>query len=452
MKINHNMAAVITNNQLLRTEDKLSQTMERLSSGLKINHAKDDAAGMAISSKMQSQIDGLDQASRNGSDGMSVIETADGALNEVVNIIQRMRELSVQAANGINSQDDKQAVQDEISSLKEEIDRISKDTEFNAKPLLDGNLAKRVYPSTSGVSRVEVSDEVPSGCYSLEMASAKQAEVDVTLPTGTLPSDTFFSINGVEVTFQTGETADDVKEKLRNTAEQAGVKLIEDNGQYKLQTDAYGSSAQIKINSDSDLFGIGTTVDVTGTDSKVTLTTTGDDAFSHTATAQADGNRITVTDRNGFELSFYAESGFTNETITFEVTDIGPMTLQIGAREHQIMNVVIPELSTESMYIDDVDVTKVGGPEKAMNSLDGALKKVSSVRSKLGAYENRLDSATASLDQAQENLTQALSRISDADMAEEMTEYTKLNVLSQAATSVLAQANDQPQQVLQLLK
>ena len=145
MKINHNISAVITNHRLLNTENSLAASMEKLSSGLRINHAKDDAAGMAISTKMKAQIKGLDQASRNASDGNSILQTADGALNEVTSMIQRMRELAVQAANGTNTDDDKEAIQQEIDSLKEEINRVSTDTEFNTKTLFDGSLDTRVY-------------------------------------------------------------------------------------------------------------------------------------------------------------------------------------------------------------------------------------------------------------------------------------------------------------------
>ena len=167
MRINNNMSAVITNKQLLRTENNLTKSMERLSSGLKINHAKDNPAGMAISNKMQAQIDALDRASSNASDGTSVLQIADGALNETSAILQRMRELSVQAANGTNSLEDKQAIQDEIEALKDEVNRISKDTEYNSKSLLDGSLDTRVYTDNANVSRVNVSDYVNPGKYEI---------------------------------------------------------------------------------------------------------------------------------------------------------------------------------------------------------------------------------------------------------------------------------------------
>ena len=156
MKINHNMSAVTANKRLLGSENSLASSIERLSTGLRINRASDDAAGMAIASKMTAQIKGLGQASRNASDGVSVLETADGALNEVHSMLQRMRELSVQAANGTNTPDDLEAIQLEITSLTAEVDRVSRDTEFNTKNLLDGTLDQRVYPNNRGITRISI--------------------------------------------------------------------------------------------------------------------------------------------------------------------------------------------------------------------------------------------------------------------------------------------------------
>lgn len=171
MKINYNVSASIANKHLLGIEENLSTSMERLSSGLKINHAKDNPAGMAISNKMRAQIKGLDQASSNASDGISVIQISDGALSEVTSILQRMRELSVQAASDATmSQQDKQAIQDEISSLTDEVDRISKDTEYNTKSLLDGSLDTRIY--TEHASRVQGSEQLEAGTYGITITQA----------------------------------------------------------------------------------------------------------------------------------------------------------------------------------------------------------------------------------------------------------------------------------------
>lgn len=495
MKINYNVSAGIANKHLLGIENNLSKSMERLSSGLKINRAKDNPAGMAISNKMQAQINGLNRASSNASDGISVIQIADGALTETTSILQRMRELSVQAASdGTMSPEDKKAIQDEIDSLKEEIDRISKDTEYNSKPLLDGTLDTRVY--TNNASRVQISDFVNPGTYSLKIEqAAKQAGpvitdgADYNSNTAVGQSGTM-TINGSKVEIDAADTYAEAYEKIRNAAEtgEAIAQRDETTGAVTFTSEAYGKESILKITFDNENLGrslgfvasgdfdlvedIENGVYVYGKkDGANILSPAGSDpvlsadrddweGFSSSATVSFNGNKITVSDVGGFSISFLAEEGYQSNTavpavdgkIEFEVTDIGTMTLHIGANKDQNMEVRIPEVSSKSLYVDDMDVTTVNGADRAIASFDKALAQVSSVRSKLGAYENRLEHSTSSLDTFEENMTGAVSRLTDVDMAEEMTNYTHMNVLNQAAISVLTQANDLPQQVLQILQ
>ena len=489
MRINNNMSAVITNKQLLRTENNLTKSMERLSSGLKINHAKDNPAGMAISNKMQAQIDALDRASSNASDGTSVLQIADGALNETSAILQRMRELSVQAANGTNSLEDKQAIQDEIEALKDEVNRISKDTEYNSKSLLDGSLDTRVYTDNANVSRVNVSDYVYEINIKTAATKATDTATDVGINstgTGAIGASGTISINGSSVDIDANDTMSEVYEKIRAAAEVGEAEMKTDDGTFTgLQASRYGSSAALVITF-SGKEGVSTTKDFatalgyttdlttdaktgtmtydaakagnSGTDAEVELSvgkviagTTDTSIFSNTATVATDGNRVTITDRDGFSMSFLAKEGTKGKTV-FDVTDIGNMTLHIGANEHQNMYVRIQEISCETLYIDDLDVTTVTGADRAISALDDAIAMVSDARSKIGAYENRLEYATSSLDTFEENMTDAMSRLTDVDMAEEMTNYTQYNVLQQAGVSVLSQANDLPQNVLSLLQ
>lgn len=485
MKINQNMMAVISNKQLLRTENNLAGSMERLASGLKINHAKDNPAGIAISNKMQAQIDALDRASRNASDGVSVLQIADGALNEVTSILQRMRELSVQAASDTNCQDDKEAIQKEIESLKEEVDRISTDTEYNQKSLLDGTLDTRVY--AKNVTRLSVSDTVKPGDYKAQVVAAatKTTTTSGEAPTPLGGTATNYrdetteigvsgsvSINGCEVSIDATDTYEQVYEKIRDAAElgEATVELTDNDNKMTFVSSRYGAGTPMEVliesKDDRAAFAkalgfditdtsIGTETDdgfllntTPGEDVKVTL----GDGFSSTATVATSGNRVTVTDYNGFSIGFLVDENYQAGDVTVEVSDIGTMTLQVGANERQHTDVRIQEVSTESLYIDEVNVTTVTGASRAIGSLDDAIAQVSSIRSKIGAYENRLDYSVSSLDETGENITAALSRIQDLDMADEMTNYTKYNVLDQAAISVLTQANDIPQQVLQLLQ
>ncbi len=483
MKINHNMSAVVANKKLLRTENGLTASLERLSSGLRINHASDDAAGMAIASKMKAQIKGLDQASRNASDGISVIETTDGVLNEVANMLQRMRELSVQAANEVNAPEDLQAIQAEIASLTEEIDRVSRDTEYNTMTLLDGTQDTRVYPSVRGIERIDISDNVEKGIYTVTVDAPAEHAVGEGIAAAstaavTAAQEGTVEINGVEVKIKEGDTFTEVYQKLRDGAEMGNVNLmVVDNiadrtgtaenegyiptddisagGTLVFVSNRYGSSEEINITCSNaelaDYLGIPTTGYTQHGEDAVVSLETDDSGFSPQATITTEGMHVKITDRSGFEMNFDVQPEVTGE-VSLEVTDIGTMTLQIGANENQTMEVRIPEVSAKSLYIDDIDVRTVGGGGRAITKFDYAIKKVSESRSRMGAYQNRLDSAVNSLEGTEQNMTAALSRIEDVDMAEEMSEYTKYNVLSQAATSVLAQANDIPQQVLQLLQ
>lgn len=477
MRINYNMSAAIANKHLLGIENNLSQTMERLSSGLKINHAKDNPAGMAISNKMQAQIDGLDRASQNSSDGISVIEIADGALSEVTDILQRMRELSVQAANsGTMSLGDKQAIQSEIEALKKEIDRISTDTEYNSKTLLDGSMDTRIYADSDKATRVQVSDYVVPGNYKLTIDTpATQAGpltttgVDFT-STNAIGVDGVLSVNGSSVEIQATDTYAEVFEKIRDAAEigETSVNFGADGQNIEFASEAYGREGALNVSVDDMALAAALGMDAglftynaekqvheykaNGTDAKVTLEKPGNGTgFGDTATVKHDGNRIIVTDAGGFSLSFLAEKGYAGD-IDFEVSELGTMTLHVGSNQDQNMDVRIPEVSTKSLFIDQVDVTTVTGADRALDSFGNAIAQVSEVRSSLGAYQNRLDYTVNSLDSFEENMTSAISRLTDADMAEEMTEYTHQNVLNQAAISVLTQANELPQMVLQILQ
>ncbi len=552
MRINNNMSAVITNNQLLGNEQSLSEVMEKLSSGFSINHASDNPSGIAIAGKMQAQIDGLDQASNNSNDGISVLQTAEGALKEVTDMIQRMRELSVQAANGTNSVSERETIQKEIDQLLGEIDRVSDTTQFNTINLLDGSLDNRTY--AEHCSRIQTSDTVAAGEYDLVVNTAatfanlkatfgavttcvdtrltyrsdvlnKKVETNCNIATDQsnfidlingssweevttkykadgVTVDTSFtsstgngfpltgsiSINGYSVALAQGMSGEEVYEKLRNAAEKGGCRISEKNEPLSFSSVKYGTDAECVLefentsiakalgftNVDTEGMHIedtesGMRLSAVGKNPDITLIVKGDvDAegnpvksqFGTTATvAYEDGNRVTISNTNGFEMSFLLDAGYQKDDaagvdgkISFNVTDIGSMTLHIGANEHQEMDVRIRSINCKYMYIDDLDVTLVDGPEDAIDALDDALSYVTSIRASLGAYENRLEHTSNSLNETSENMTSAISRIEDADMASTMVEYTKYTVLQQAGTSALAQANELPQQALQLLQ
>lgn len=382
MRINYNVSAMLSNNALANNDSLLAQSLERLSSGLKINHAKDNPAGLAMAKRMNAQIEGLSKANDNANDGISVIETADGAMTEISEMLQRMNELAIKAANGPMSESDRETVQDEVSQLKEEVTRISETLEFNGQKLLNGEFELKGY--VYGDLDVKVSE------YSKEVPAKK------------------YTINEISI------------EKEMINGEETGNYIV-------------------------------TKLDI-------------GNEFPAGATAQVSkDNLLTIKGTNGFEMtldlakidlekSLENQTDVTIQNLTVDITGIGAMRLQVGANEGQVLAVEIPAISLRNMGIENLDVSTKEGALKGIGDIDKAVKYVSDVRGRLGAYQNRLESTVNSLDVTSENMTAAYSRIMDIDMAEEMTNYSTYQVLTQAGTSMLAQANQRPSQVLQLLQ
>lgn len=492
MRINTNISAIIANSHLQKNDNALSKSLERLSSGMKLNRSADDSAGMAISAKMRAQIKGLDQASRNASDGVSIIQTTEGALGEVHSMLQRMRELAVQGANGTNNDEDRDAIQAEIEALKGEIDRIGSDTEFNNRTLLDGSLDRRRYPNVSGVKVTEISNSVQAGNYYLTVTKeATQATTTVTgnnsALTDTVGAKGTIMINGYDIQVKEDDTKADVLAKITDAADRLNLK-VEYNATHteiKFTSYEYGSEQKISISCDDksavpatdtsaavpgkiqEMFGFSLNEQIVeGTNMEADFLVKREDnsgnpvnirdGFSNTAILSTQGNTISITDQGGFRMEYKIESGVlgsdTSKEIGVEVMDLGTMTIHVGANEGQIIDVCIPEVSAESLDLAYLNCGSANGCQKAISLLDDAISKVSNIRSSLGAYQNRMDTAISSLSVTQENMTSAISRIEDTDMSSEMTEYTKYTVLQQAATAMVAQANERPQTVLQLLQ
>lgn len=514
MRINHNISALKANNQLSRTNLKLDKSLERLSSGYRINSAADDAAGLAISEKMRTQIAGLDQASRNASDGISVIQTAEGALVEVEAMLQRMRELAVQAANGTYTADDRASIQAEINQLNNEIQRISDTTEFNTMTLLDGNIDRKSFSNNDKVKLISQSDSVNVGDYQLEITQDPRQAVligDVTAfpATGTIGASQTgtITVNGESVEINEFDTIDEVMAKLTALCDMVDVNVFAiddtavpsttdnlDTAGYASKEFAsgdrlifvskdYGSREKIEVHCDNanlaSIFGLRTTVETAvGYDAKVELVRKAaidpTSLYENTATKSIRGDKITVEDKGGFKMVIEVAPGTVGNTfddrymgdtpadvtdpgsglelITISVLSAGPMDLQIGANEGQTMSVRIPKVTPKTLGIDKVNICTQDGAEEAITLLDNAVNEVSAIRAKLGAYQNRLEHSIANLDVTSENMTESLSRIEDVDMAEEMANYTQKNVLAQAGTAMLSQANQRPQMILSLLQ
>ncbi|MCM1127220.1 MAG: flagellin FliC3 [Lachnospiraceae bacterium] len=377
MKINFNASAVIANNSLQKNDNRLQASLARLSSGLKIVNAKDNPSGLAMSKRMNAQIKGVDTAVQNAGDGISVIEIADGTMSEIHDMLQRINELAVKASTGTITDDDRRLIQEEVDQLKEEIDRIVAETEFNGQPLLDGTFDLKGYTNDVDMKVASYGNKVSSGEYTI-------ASLDVTY-------------------------------KADGTIDPDSVVFVGGSGEGMPKTSS-GANADALIS--------------------------------------VKGNIINIRNKDNpdfeLQLDVSKETSFTN--VTLNLVGFGTMDTQIGANEGQQLDIRIPALSLELIGIADIDMGSQESARDALGRMNDAIKYVSAARSNLGAYQNRLEHTISSLDITSESMTAAYSRIMDLDMAEEMTEYTTLQVLSQASTSMLAQANERPSQVLQLLQ
>lgn len=389
MRIQHNIAALNANRMLGANNNAVSKNLEKLSSGYKINRAGDDAAGLAISEKMRGQIRGLDQATNNANDGISLVQTAEGALNETTSILQRMKELATQASNGTyQNQVDRENISKEVESLKSEITRISTSTNFNKINLLDGTLGG--YSSTVD----SANPLAETGLSSISLVGGHLAatdKLDVTITTGT---------NAIGVAVNGGNPTG-----ISFTAVASGTK---------------GDSYTLKA------------------------------VVADTASV-ADQKRFA-----GLEITVKVGTG-TIATTTHSVTagaNSKGLALQIGATvsDDQQVSLSVSDMSTEGLGLTAVSVATQDDAKLAIKTIADAIDKVSGTRADLGALQNRLEHTVNNLGTTSENLTSAESRIRDVDMAKEMMEMTKNNVLAQAAQSMLAQANTQPQNVLKLLQ
>lgn len=473
MKINTNITALRANFNLNSVQSMLTDSTYKLSSGYRITKAADDAAGMAISQKMHAQIRGLERASKNGSDGISFVQTTEGALTEIENMLQRCRELSVQAANtAVTTLDDKQAIQDEIDALLAEIDRLSEQTEYNTMSVLDGSCCRQSSSNNIGVKLIDASDDVPLTSYDFTIdqeatqATAITGAINFT-PTEEVSEDAAgkIQINGETIEIKEGDSYEQVFASIRDYCEMMNIDVspvdaagdkcdLASANNLSFTSVVYGASQKIEITTDNAelaaKLGIDGATTTAGTDAEVTLdTSTG---FSNTATVFVDGGRMEVSDRDGFLMVFDISKAEAGSSATVKMLDAGYVSIQIGANEGQTIDLSIPAVNTKTLDIENCNVCTRAGASSSITAFDDAIKQVSSVRAKLGAYQNRMDSAIASLDTTSENLTEACSRIEDVDMSEEMTKYTQYSVLVQAGTSMLAQANNQPQTILQLLQ
>jgi flagellin len=570
MRINHNIAALNTYRQLGVNNLSTGKALEKLSSGLRINRAGDDAAGLAISEKMRGQIRGLEQAQRNAQDGISLIQTAEGALNETHSILQRMRELATQAANDTNAEKDREAIQEEMNQLSSEVNRIGNTTQFNTKELLGGGLnvesavtAKVTGGAVSGnieilsmatnatatgsaltnVSISEVGGITVTGdvAYATHSAVDSGPNIQLTSATATGNVDTStlgatFTINDAttdgatissSIAYATHFLAD-INAKLDTTFGTGNaVASFGSSNELIITNSLSGEQSTIAAitGSASSTLGLGAATLEQGKDANDTGSITidginvniilaagsysqgglasdlqtqirqADPVLSEATVTLEDGKFIISSGSEGSSgsvsigadelaetLKLTADEG-AESTVGADAVDNG-LKMQIGANAGQSLTIEISDMRSNALNITGdtasstitasdgkiatltstasvtssptteygLDVSKSENASAAISVINDAINSVSTTRSKLGAYQNRLEHTINNLGASAENLTAAESRIRDVDMAKEMMEFTKNNILSQAAQAMLAQANQQPQGVLQLLR
>ena len=471
MVVQHNLQAMNANRMLNITTGSQSKSAEKLSSGYRINRAADDAAGLSISEKMRKQIRGLDQASTNAEDGVSAVQTAEGALTEVHSMLQRMNELAVQASNGTNSKTDRDAIQSEIDQLTTEIDRVAETTKFNESYLLkgdaDGN-TKKIYleahdaglkgkltdngdgTATFVMNELKAGDSVTIAGKSYTVGSTK-AEAEAEFTEQVKQANDKFTVNGKEITIVDAYGADEAADKAA--------------GKYKID------DAKALITEGSTVkFADGTTMktmkDATndGVDDNDSSVISKNKAYLLASEELLKANQIGDTEGNAKVGVGTADTAVAldNGTGTFEIklaqTEVAEklnFNLHVGSDADMTnkINVNIETMNSSYLGIKGLNVTDDTGVSAtyAVDAIADALQKVSDQRSSLGAVQNRLEHTIANLDNVVENTTSAESRIRDVDMAEEMVEYSKNNILAQAGQSMLAQANQATQGVLSLL-
>lgn len=527
MIINHNMNALNAHRNMNVNNTAAGKSMEKLSSGLRINRAGDDAAGLAISEKMRGQIRGLTQASRNASDGISMIQTAEGALNETQNILQRMRELSVQSSNDTNTSEDRASIQKEIEQLTEEIDRIGNNTEFNTQSLLKGDGSTKLEGAGINIPKVTAGKD----------RSTEEAKVEIQVKANNVDTEGTVKLNGTSLKLKVdagNNTKEDIAREIQTQLQTQIDKNDELKGQYKVSVSGAkvsieavkggkyeGDAGNIEVagkNGGSNLEKVNNGGDITDTQKANSAgTTTAATAAKVDLNLQALGTAM-GTDKDSIvgrgitigktQIEFYdaRKGAYSGNAVGVDISTVNDgdtlasaiinqtqgkiegatieadagkglvvksldkganstvnvqdgaknegfeATFQVGANSNQTISISIGDMRADALGVKAVDLTTAEGSQKATATIQAAIEKVSTERAGLGAVQNRLEYTISNLDNTTENLTSAESTLRDVDMAKEMMTFSKNNILNQAAQAMLAQANQQPQNVLSLLR
>ncbi len=499
LSINTNVMSLNAQRNLGKSQSALSQSMTRLSSGLRINSAKDDAAGLAISDRMTSQIRGLNQAARNANDGISLAQTAEGAMQESTNILQRMRELSVQSANASNSVADRDALQAEVNQLQQEMDRIAGTTTFNGLNILDGSFTNSKFQVGANANEtISVSigsmNTLDLGRYAIEgntAAAATGAGAATAAATdnagGNGITTQTLSVAGykgsTDIAVVADDTAETVAQAVNDATADSGVEafaktsadvIISDAGTISFDigtTDANMQTISANITDATDLTSMvkaindvsgktGITAEVTTTGMTLSQSDGKDIQILDAVNSTGAGTTMTVTGLSGAAASLDTE-GLLASTDSTSVAGVVEFTSRSSfsvsstaavAGGSVVSGTLAGDIvSADAETVNAIDISTVDGAQKAIDVIDKALGTIDAERGDLGAIQNRFESTIANLQNISENISAARSRILDADIAQETSEMTKQNILQQAGVSILAQANQAPQLALSLL-
>lgn len=489
--INSNIASLTSQRNLNTSQSQLATSLQRLSSGLRINSAKDDAAGLAISERFTAQIRGLNQATRNANDGISLAQTAEGALQSAGDILQRVRELSVQSANASNSAGDRQAVQAEVGSLVAELDRIAQTTEFNGQKLLDGtfgtavfqvgaNANQTIYASTGNFRTSTYGNNRVTSVATAANVAGTRTDAQVAAGTGVRIADATLAINGYvgssgTISVAAGSSAKTIAAQVNSTSAQSGVtasartestvtlsaagsysfQVVSDNSAANAASVSFSvvgtsgaenlSTAVAAINDQSSKTGVTASVNSSG--ALVVTNASGNDIFLRNTTV-GNTNAGTVTFGNGNLAA--AGAADNNIGLTGSVLLDSEKSFTASGTANSVLTAA--SVGSTLQTVASLDVTTVDNATKALKIVDSALAAVSGQRAKFGALQSRFETTISNLQTSSENLSASRSRIRDADFAEETASLTRAQILQQAGVAILAQANALPNNVLALLR
>ena len=454
MRISYNAPAMVAVNSLNRNDEALSNSTGKLSSGFKINRPKDNPTGYALSRRMKAQLAGLNQAKNNENDGISIIKTADGTLGEVHDMLQRLNELCIKSANGTMSEGDREQVEKEVSELKNEIQRIADSTEFNGQKLLNGTFDLRGYSDDISVKVLTYENGMTAGKYSISF------EKEIPFLDGVL--ETYLGSEQEEL--ENLRTHDATEDDIRYTVSERLQEFLASKVNVTFEDGSPVTGVKVASMVDNTMVlkgdkGFNLTITIDKTFAAVSQYETQpkmieEPAGSGTYVEETDPNSgAVITEINLVRPGTLGSSASpAKPDVTLELTNLGTMTLQVGGNEGQTLDVQIPSVSLKGLGLENLTALTKDGALEGIDRITAAINKVSDIRSRLGAYQNRLESTVEMTDNLNENMTAALSTVTDTDMAEEYSNYSTYQILTQATTSVLAQANKRPSDVLQLLQ